>query len=548
MNPENSPPDESATPTHPDIALPEVPAPAEAPHSHPPRVSELRKRGLSIALILGLAVCGIGAGVGVMTGAFLNPLAKSNQQAAAAPAADQRTTVRVVKPKREASVAITVNQLATVEPYYHADLRARASGIVKNVFRDIGDKVKKGEVLIEIDVPESDQDVAKSEAMILQRQQELKVSEAKYKDAVAAKAVSAATIKQRDADVQGVTATRDLKKRKYERFKELAERGSVVGSVVDEEERDYLSSEAAVTSAKANVERARADYAESESKIEAAAADIDLKKAQIEVARKDLDRAKAVADYAKVRAPFDGVVTRCTVDPGSFVQNATTGNSETLIAVARVDIVSVTAKIPDAAAPSVAVDTPATVTVDDLPGVTIAAKVTRFAPSVQNADRTMRIEVDLFNGDEAEYQRLVDCVKKAGPDQPTKGAGTAVPVRAFASDAPKGRRLLPGMTGSIRLAVGGFGESHVLPNTAVYSRSGTPYIMLVENGKTRQVPVRVQLTDGKTVRVAIVAKRVEADGAARDVLTELTGQEEVVVARQLEVGDGASVKSGPSDW
>ena len=535
MDPEQTPPAEAATPP-------------DQPHHHPARGSELRKRRLSVALALGLAVCGIGLAAGVMTGSIPNPFAGTPQRAAAAPPGDARPTVRVVRPKRESSVAITVDQLATVEPCYRADLRARASGIVTRVNHNIGDKVKKGAVLIEIDVPESDQDVAKAEAMILQRQQELKVSDAKYKDAVAAKAVSAATIKQRDADVQGAVATRDLKKRKYERFKGLAERGSVVGSVVEEEERDYLSAEAAVTSAKANVERANADYAESESKIEAAAADIDLKKAQVVVARKDLDRAKAVADYAKVRAPFDGVVTRCAVDPGSFVQNATTGNSETLISLARVDIVTVTAKIPDSAAPSVAVGTPATVTVDDLPGVTISAKVTRFAPSVQNADRTMRVEIDLFNGDAAEYQSLADGVKAAGKDRTTKGAGDAVPVRAFAADAPKARRLLPGMTGSIKLSIGGFGESHVLPNTAVYTRSGVAYIMLVEDGKTKQVPVRVQLTDGKTVRVAVVAKRVEADGAARDVLTDLTGKEEVVVARQLEVGDGASVKSGPSDW
>jgi multidrug resistance efflux pump len=457
-------------------------------------------------------------------------------------------TVKVVRPKREASVPITVDHIATVEPYYRADLRARASGIVKSVLRDIGDKVKKGDVLAVIDVPESDQDVAKCEAMILQRRQELKVSEAKLKDARAARDVSAATIKQREADVQGAIATRDLKKRKFARFQELAAKGSVVGSVVEEEERDYLSSEATVTSAKANVERARADYAESESKIEAAAADIELKSAQIEVAKKDLDRAKAVADYAKVTAPFDGVVVRRTIDPGSFVQNATTGTSEALISIAKVDLVTVCAKFPDSVAPSVAANTPALVTVDDLPGVSIPATVTRFAPSVQNADRTMRVEVDLFNGDEDDYRRLAELVHQNGPDRQKKGQNDAMPVRAFPTDAPKSLRLIPGMTGTIRLTIGGFGDSFVVPNTAVYTRSGTSYILIVQDGKTKQVPVRVQLTDGKTVRLAVIEKRKGAEGGSRDVLTELTGREEVVVARQLEVGDGTDVKTGPSEW
>jgi multidrug efflux pump subunit AcrA (membrane-fusion protein) len=516
--------------------------------SNPMRMSGSKRRWTTILSLGGLALCGAAVVAGVLTGFIPNPLAHAAKEALATPNTEKVPNVKVVLPKRESSVPITVDQIATVEPYYRADLRARASGTVKSVLRDIGDKVKKGEVLVVIDVPESEQDVYRMDAMILQRQQELRVSDAKFKDAKAAKDVSAATIKQRLAEVEGAIATRDLKKRKYVRFQELAAKGSVVGSVVEEEERDYLSSEAVVTSTKANVERARADFAESESKIEAAGADIELKKAQVEVARKDLDRAKAVADYAKIVAPFDGVIVRRTVDPGSFVQNATTGSSEALISVAKVDLVSVTAKFPDAIAPSVTLDTPAIVTIDDLPGVSIPAKVTRMAPTVQNADHTMRVEVDLFNGNEDEYRRLSELVKTGGPDRQTKGISDPMPVRAFAADAPKSRRLIPGMTGTIRLTVGGFGDSYVLPTTAVYTRSGTSYILIVKDGKTKQLPVRVQVTDGKTVRLVILERQKSTDGSSRNFSTELTGQEQVVVARQLELGDGANVKAGPSDW
>ena len=526
----------------------EVPLTPAHRQDGPKRFSGGKRRWSSVVGLAVLAVCGAGVGAGVLAGFIPNPLAAGPKVAGAAATAEKIPTVKVVRPKRESSVAITVDQIAAVEPYYRADLRARASGTVKLVLHDIGDKVKKGEVLVVIDVPESDQDVARSEAMILQRQQELKVSDAKLKDAKAAKDVSAATIKQRDAEVEGATATRDLKKRKFARFQDLAAKGSVVGSVVEEEERDYLSSEAVVTSTKANVERARADYAESESKIEAAAADIDLKKAQIEVARKDLDRAKAIADYAKVVAPFDGVVVRRTVDPGSFVQNATTGMSDALLTVAKVDIVTVVAKFPDSVAPSIDLKTRAVVTVDDLPGVSIPAVVSRFAPTVQNADRTMRVEVDLFNGDADEYRRLAEAIRVGGPERQAKGVHDLMPVRAFPVDARNARRLLPGMTGTIKLTIGGFGDSYVLPSVAVYSRSGTSYILLVRDGKTKQVPVRVQVNDGRAVRLALIERRKNGDGSSRDVLTELTGQEEIVVARQLEIGDEAGVKSGPSEW
>jgi multidrug efflux pump subunit AcrA (membrane-fusion protein) len=504
-----------------------------------------RRRPIAILTIAGLV--GVGLTGAALTGLIANPLAHHRAPSVSELSASSSSAgrlVKVVHPQKESAVPITVDQIALVEPYFRADLRARASGIVKNVFFEIGDKVKKGEVLIEIDVPELIQDVAKSEAMVLQRQQELKVSDAKLKDSKSAREVAAATIRQREADVQASTATRDLRKRRFDRFKELAGRGSIVGSVVDEEERDFLASEASVTAAKANVERARADFAESESKIEGALADIELKKAQIVVAQKELDRARAVADYAKVVAPFDGVIVRRQVDPGSFVQNATTGASEALISLARVDVVSVCAKFPDTVAASLTKDTPAIVQIDDLPDLTIGATISRFAPSVQNTDRTTRVEVDLFNGDEEEYKRLVESQKGAHHERMTKGLSDGLPTRAFPENAPQRRRLLPGMSASIKLVVGGFGESYVLPSSAIYSRSGTNYILLVENGKTRQAQVRVQLTDGKTSRVTLVTKKKAIDGTTREVLNELSGKEIVVAARQLEIGDGATVQVG----
>jgi len=516
------------------------------PHGHAP--TGLQRRWLTFGLLVGLAVCGAAGGVGVLAGFLPNPFAGKAASPGHGPRDHSVPTVKAVRPKKEASVAITAEQIATVEPFYQADLRARASGIVTKVHRDIGDKVRKGDLLIEIDVPEAEQDIARADAMVLQREQELTVSRAKVKDALAAKDVSAATIKQRLADVEGAIATRDLKKRKFERFKGLAARGTVVGSVVEEEERDYLASEATVTSARANVDRARADANETDARYEAALADVELKKAQIEVARKELERARAIANFAKLRAPFDGVIVRRAVDPGSFVQNATTGVSEVLISVARVDIVTVSARFPDSTAASIANGTPAEVRIDDLPGLTIPAAVTRCAPTVANADRTMRVEVDLFNGDADEYRTVVQAFQTGGLERPIKGVEDAAPVPAFANGAASKRRILPGMTARVTVSVGDFGESYVLPAAAVYSRSGTTYILVVADGKTDQVPVRVQMTDGKTVRVATVTQRKGPDGKTREMLADLTGKEAVVVARQLELGDGANVHVGLSEW
>lgn len=538
--------EQTPTPVAPEPEPSPIPVPPVEPTAP---LSGRQWRWRNIGLVLALVMTGAAVGVAILSGAIPysvhgsgHPTVEPQEKIASL------ARVKVIHPREENSVEIEVSQLASVEPYYKADLRARASGIVKQVTRDIGDPVKQGELLVEIDSPELVQDVARSEAMVLQREQELRVSQAKLKDAESARLVSVATIKQREADVQGTIATRDLKKRKFQRFKELAERGTVVGSLVEEEERDYLTSEATLLSARANVDRARADLAESESRVEAALADIELKKAQIEVARKELDRARAVADFAKLVAPFDGVVVKRSVDPGSFVQNATTGTSEPLISLARVDIVTVTARFPDNIAPSIFVGTPADVVIEDLPGVTIEATVSRIAPSVMNADRTMRVEIDLFNGNQQEYEQFVQAIKGGKRTRPVKGMRDTLPVHTFSGQTPTLQRLLPGMTATMKLAIGSFGKSYVLPKTAVYSRSGTTYMLLVQNGITRQIPVRVQFDDGKTVRVSVASRKQGASGKVHDVFVDLTGKEEVVVARQLEIGDGAQVQANLSQW
>ena len=76
------------------------------------------------------------------------------------------------------------------------------------------------------------------------------------------------------------------------------------------------------------------------------------------------------------------------VDPGNFVQNATTGASETLIGVARIDLVTVVTKLPENVAPFLSRTTEATLEFDDLPGVSFAGRVTRYAPAVSISERS----------------------------------------------------------------------------------------------------------------------------------------------------------------
>jgi hypothetical protein len=117
------------------------------------------------------------------------------------------------------------------------------------------------------------------------------------------------------------------------------------------------------------------------------------------------------------------------------------------------------------------------------------------------------------------------------------------PDAASPNGSTSGPRLLPGMSGTMHLRLRQFGSGFLVPTTAVYSRSGKPYILEVRDGKTLQTPVRVQLNDGTLAKVAIL-KQVRG----REVLQELTGTEEIVASRQLEVGEGQAVKATRTQW
>ncbi len=148
---------------------------------------------------------------------------------------------------------------------------------------------------------------------------------------------------------------------------------------VDEENRNYMAGVFAVDVADAAILKASADVKEKESAIRVAEADVKLKISLVEVARRDRDHTRALMDFAQITAPFDGVIVDRKVQPGTLVQDASTGFSQPLLTIARTDIVTLVMKVPDDTAPYVRQGTEAEITIDSLHGVVIHGKVTRFS-------------------------------------------------------------------------------------------------------------------------------------------------------------------------
>jgi len=517
-----------------------------------------------------LALVGaVGIGMGVLSGKPGGLFGRGPKPIGKPVADDGAVPAKVIRPKRDSQFGIAVQQLATVEPYFQANLRARASGLVKYVQKDIGDTVRQNELLVEIDVPELVQEVAQKAAVITQRRHEVDMAQAAVRTAAALLEVGRATVEQRRAELDKEKTTRDTRAKRLARFRNLRSRDVVDAGVIDEEEGQYLTAVAAVSGAEVAVKRAEADLREKQASLDGARAEVNLKEALVEVARRDRDRAQAMLDYARITAPFDGIITARNVDPGAFVQNATTSNTEALMSVARTDIVTVVFNLPDYAAAYISRGTVVDVQLDELPGVIIHGRVTRFTPAIRGGDRTVRVEVDLFNGTDAQYRAflatavacglaplggagLTSVVPAAVADHDWspnhKGAADALPLRPeFAAGTPH-RNLVPGMGGVARVQLQEFDDVFLVPTSAVFSMGGKTYLLELHDGKTRLLPVRVQVNDGRLSKVVVVAPLTAARANTREVVRELTGDEQIIASRQLEIGEGQAVRATAEDW
>jgi RND family efflux transporter MFP subunit len=238
-----------------------------------------------------------------------------------------------------------------------APILARADGYLKRRLVDIGDRVKAGQTLAEIDAPELDQQIRQADASVEQVQ---------------------ASIEQAQASLEQGRANREIARITADRWKQLAAQG-----VVSKQENDQY--QAQLTAQDANVQA-----------LEKAVA---AQRSNLAATRANLARLQEVQGYRIVKAPFDGVVTVRNVDQGALVN---TGNT-LLFRIAQTGTLRTYISVPQINANSVHVGQPAELTLSNYPGRTFRATVTRTANALDPASRTMLVEIDVPNPEDALY-------------------------------------------------------------------------------------------------------------------------------------------------
>ena len=273
--------------------------------------------------------------------------------------------------------------LATVDAFWSADQYAKTAGYVSDVKHDIGDRVKKGEVLAILHVPELEKNLVQAKAGVAARQQMRKAADAAVAQAQEALAVSKSQLEGYQADLYLAQVT-------LKRQEELSSGKAATPQQLDDARAKAKVSQANLSVGEAKVSSAQAD-------VQAAEANRDVADAQIEVADAQVQEVEALLEYTRIVAPFDGVITRRQVNPGDLVQGATTSRTTPLFTVQQLDTVRVFCDVPESEAAGVIAGAEADVKLFGLAGHVVRGKVTRLANAIDPSSRTMRTEIDLPN-------------------------------------------------------------------------------------------------------------------------------------------------------
>ncbi len=253
-------------------------------------------------------------------------------------------TVAVISPRQGAAVQHLVLP-GTVQAWYEAPIYARVSGYLKNWYFDYGARVKKGDLLAEIDAPDLDAQLAAAEA---------KFNSAK------------ATVNVREAEREFAATT-------YQRWRD-SPKGVVSVQEQESKQADYNSA----------VARQNAAQAE-------AAAD-----------RGYVDRLQALEGYKRITAPFDGVVTARETDIGALINAGSGtggGNGPELFRVADIHEMRVYVQVPQQLTAGIQQGLTATLNLPQHPDTTFEATVATTSNAINESARTLLVELHAANPD-----------------------------------------------------------------------------------------------------------------------------------------------------
>ena len=274
---------------------------------------------------------------------------------ASADAAPRAAVVQV----RRTPLSNTLSIAGEFLPYQEVELHAKVAGYIRNINVDIGDRVRTGQVLAVLEIPELSAQLEGASAGVRHSQEEITRAQNEVSRAEADHAslhAAAARLKQASEARPGLIAEQEL----------------------DDATAKDRSAEAQVDATKSALLAARQ---------------------QLEVSQADEQHYAALSQYSRITAPFDGVVTWRYADTGSLIQAGTSNvSSMPVVKLSQVNVLRLRIPVPESLAASVRDGEPADIRVKAT-DEHLSGKVVRSTDSLDRSTRTMQVEVDVPNPD-----------------------------------------------------------------------------------------------------------------------------------------------------
>lgn len=298
---------------------------------------------------------------------------------------------------------------------------ARVDGYLRTRLVDYGDRVKAGQLLAEIDTPELDQQIRQARATLSQAQSAL--NEVK-------------------ADLDLSKANLNLARLTVERWRRLAQGGVVARQEADQKEADFAVTQAQVAKAQASIATTGQTVSANEA---------------------SLHRLQEMKAFARIVAPFDGVITARNVDIGWLINSGNGGTSRELFHIAQIQVLRVFVNVPQTNVASIHPGQTAELRVQELPGQVFSARVTRIANALDANSRAMVTVLEVPN--------------------------------------PKGV-LMPGMYAQVRFTTGRAEAAVLIPgDTLMLGRQGPRVAVVAPDHRIHLRPIRIGQDLGSEIEV-----------------------------------------------
>jgi len=276
---------------------------------------------------------------------------------ASAPAHGHDVVPAAIAVAKRAPIGNSFSVAGEFVPYQEIEMHAKVSGYVRKINVDIGDRVKTGQVLAVLEVPELMAQLQGAGAGVRHSQQEVE----RAQNEVARDQAQYAALHANSQRLEEANRARP-------------------GLIAQQELDDALAKDRA-----------------SAAQVESAKSALSAARQQLEMSQATNTQVSAMTDYTRIVAPFDGVVTWRYADTGALVQAGTSNsNSAPVVKLAQVKVLRLRIPVPESLAAAVRVGQPADVAVHAT-GEHFTGHVTRFTNALDRTTRTMQVEIDVPN-------------------------------------------------------------------------------------------------------------------------------------------------------